>query len=95
MTPGDRVRFDDPVHGPALGTVLRVSPAGYAVVCWDDGTEGRLSPRTAAALTVVTGDDARRRHDWTDGDVCARCLVAYAADRAGAPCFGLHPDGVR
>lgn len=67
---GDRVRLTDPddPEWPELGTVLKVSPAGYVQLRWD-GLEAYcgsyLSPRTAQRkLEVVTGEDARPRHDW-------------------------------
>lgn len=88
MTPGDRVRFVDPVYGPERGTVLTVSPAGYVGVKWDsDGTVGSFTPRAAAErLTVLTGDDARPGHDWTDADICGRCGASWSSDRAEEPC---------
>lgn len=88
MTPGDRVRFVDPVYGDELGTVEHVSPAGYVRVVWDsDGTVGNFSPVLAAeSLLVLTGDAALPRHAWNDADICGRCKVSYTADREAEPC---------
>jgi hypothetical protein len=64
---GARVRFNDDERWPTLGTVRKVSPAGYVIVDWDRSydADSHLSPAGAAKLlTVVTGDDALRRHDW-------------------------------
>ena len=98
MKATDRVRmFDVALNHAVLGTVLRVSPAGYVVVQWDDvDGEAYFSPKTAESnFEVVTGDAALPRHDWTDGDLCCRCLVAYGAERADEPCHGQYPDGAR
>lgn len=71
MTAGDRVlhvnsECDD--GWPALGTVQKVSPAGYVIVEWDRNVVGMdtyFSPRTASVtLAVVTGEDAVPYHDW-------------------------------
>jgi len=94
MTAGDRVRCTDDTF-PAIGTVVYVSPVGYARVAWDDGLprESFFSPRTAErALVVVTGDDAKPRHDWdTEQRTDPHCVVCGAVQTRknyAAPCQG-------
>ena len=96
MQAGDRVRWEGEL-GPMLGTVTKVSPMGYVVIQFDDASTTHYSPaRAAAALTVVTGDDALHRHAWhQEQDICTRCLVRWAPERMDEPCYQLHPDGVR
>lgn len=75
---GDRVRFADGEMFPSLGTVYKVSRAGYVRVRWDEssspGLDDYFSPLYARRqLTPVFGMDAMERHVGTDGFMEGRC----------------------
>ena len=86
-----------------VGTVHKLSPAGYLHVRWDGATKVTevFSPDTwkCGRIKVVTGDDALPRHDWYevlyvgDADVrCARCNVFQSDENEFAACFGSDTD---
>ena len=70
MTVGDRVWLVEDINQHnriVVGTVMRVSPAGYVRVEWDEPRypKSYFSPLTATTeLRVVTGLDALPRHEW-------------------------------
>lgn len=68
MKKDDRVILQDQrgsIRIPVLGTVKKVTPAGYLHINWDDGCSGIFSPVTAAEkITIATGEDALPRHVW-------------------------------
>ncbi len=69
MKIGDRVWLVEDIdqhNRIVVGTVKRVSPAGYVRVWWDQMYPvSHFSPASAPTrLKVVTGDDALPRHDW-------------------------------
>lgn len=72
-------------HPCYLGTIIKRSPVGYTQVEWDSNhaLPDWLSPDTAARiLQVVTGEDAKPRHDWVelerDDWRCSRCDVVQS-----------------
>ena len=93
MTVGDRVRLNDGETFPKLGTITKVSPAGYVSVRWDQEPirHAMYSPRGAVEdLTVVIGRDALPRHDWSDARYvepsCYTCGLIQTEENDLEPC---------
>ena len=94
---GDRVWPRDDVEQGAsfeVGTVERVSQAGYVRVQWDDGSREWFGPKTNG-LILVGGDDALPRHDWDVQPVlnvpivdppCRECGVIQNNENDRGPC---------
>lgn len=98
MTVGDRVWLNEDVNlhnRIVVGTITKISQAGYTYVTWDEPTTypvSHFSPYTASReLKIVTGDDALHRHDWDcEKDIkdppCLRCGVIQTNDNENGPC---------
>ncbi len=98
MTAGERVWLVEDIEQHnrlVVGTVERVSRAGYVRVSWDQGSiypVSYFSPLAAIdGLRVVTGDDALPRHDWDcEKDQidppCLRCGAIQTDANEHAPC---------
>jgi hypothetical protein len=87
-----------------VGTVTKVSPAGYTHIRWDGASNvvEVFSPDTIrfGRIKVVTGEDAKPRHDWIDtvpyvntyadnlDPHCSICNVVQSDDNEFGPCFG-------
>jgi hypothetical protein len=99
MTVGDRVWLNEDIEQHnriVVGTVKKVSQAGYVQVWWDTVYPvSHFSPMSAASrLKVVSGDDALKRHDWdcqkdqTDTP-CLCCGVIQTDANEHAPCVSV------
>ena len=71
MDVGDRVWLNEDIeqyNRIVVGTIAKVSPAGYVRVTWDQGAiypASDFSPLTAVReLKIVVGIDALPRHNW-------------------------------
>lgn len=79
-----------------MGTILKVSPAGYVQVAWDKGGVGYFSPAGAFRLNILAGRDALKRHWWTSEGtylrsvdvVCRRCGAEQTDENEFEPCKG-------
>lgn len=93
MNVNDRVRLNDGETFPSLGTITKISPAGYTTVQWDANCceiEGMWSPLGSLDnLTVVTGDEAKPRH-WGEGGMldgkCLACKTEITEENYLKPC---------
>lgn len=95
-TTGDRVWPRDEWERGAsfeVGTIERVSPAGYIRVRWDDFQYEWFAPRTNM-LILVAGDDALPRHNWDVGTLkhpnndppCRECGERQTDQNDRGPC---------
>lgn len=107
MKKDDRVVLQDQrgsIMIPVLGTVKKITPAGYTHISWDDGSRGVFSPVTACEkLKIADGEDAIPRHVWksrrSGGDPaskgsyemitsCDTCGIEQDDENEFGPCVG-------
>ena len=98
ITVGARVWLNEDIEQHnriVVGTVARISPAGYVIVAWDEPntySTSHFSPLIAPqALKVVVGRDALPRHDWDcqkdqADPPCLRCGVVQIDENEREAC---------